>query len=127
MLEPYYQDLARAPEDWALRSVFADWCEDNGQPDLAECLRWMVENHKRPHCGSDQSFTWFNADALKAKENLGDPESDIPERVYQLLQGGREAARHKTYESLREAEEAFHAAWKQARKRWRGQLSKKKR
>ena len=43
------------------------------------------------------------------------------------LSGGLEAGHHKAYLSLREAEEAFHAAWAQARKRWRGQLSKKKR
>jgi uncharacterized protein (TIGR02996 family) len=109
MIEGYYQDLARSPEDWALRSVFADWCDDNGKPEVAEALRWMVKNHKRPHSSSTESFTWFNADTIG--KGLGDPESDIPGAYYKLLQGGQESANHKSYPSLRAAEEAFHAAW----------------
>src|SRR5947209_4312189 len=101
MLEPYYLDLARNPDDWALRSVFADWCEDNGQPGVAACLHWMVKHHKRPHSSSDQSFTWFNADEIGP--DLGDPESDIPGAIYARLQGGQESAHHKSFPSLRQA------------------------
>jgi len=28
----FLEGLASAPEDWDLRAVFADWCEENGRP-----------------------------------------------------------------------------------------------
>ncbi len=119
MLGAFYQDLAQRPDDWALRGVMADWCDDNRLPAVAECLRWMVQHHKRPHLGTDQTFSWF--DAAKIEEGLGDPESDVPGPVYKKIKGGQESAHHKTFLSLREAEEAFQTAWAAARKRgWSG-------
>src|SRR5262245_29155310 len=100
----FFEDLETKPDDWAVRSVFADWCEDNGQPELAECLRWMVRMRKRPYHGQDRWFTWFNAD--KISKGMGDQESDVPEPVYLKLEGGKESANHKTFGSLREAEAA---------------------
>src|SRR5262249_53548164 len=29
MLQQFLEELAKAPEDWKLRGVMADWCEDN--------------------------------------------------------------------------------------------------
>jgi hypothetical protein len=108
----FYEDLARDPENWQLRSVMADWCEDNDQPALAECLRWMVQHRKRPYSGASSTWTWFNADTVDAEQL--DPESDIPDRVFRHLTG-QEAAHHKSYPSLRRAEEDFQAAWLAAR------------
>jgi uncharacterized protein (TIGR02996 family) len=115
MLEAFFEDLAEKPEDWQVRGVFADWCEDNGKPELAECLRWMIRRQKRPYHGSGTSFTWFNADTIRA--GMGDPESDLPGRVYDRLSGGTQVANHRSYATLREAEEALYAAWEAARKK----------
>jgi uncharacterized protein (TIGR02996 family) len=112
MLESFYEDLGRNPEDWKVRSVMADWFEDNANPTAAECLRWMIKHKKRPYHGSSGTFTWFNADSIDP--GLGDPESDIPGVLYQHLKG-QETAHHKTYDKLRTAEEDFVAAWTLAR------------
>ena len=57
MLDAFFEDLARNPDDWQLRAVMADWCEDNGQGDRAVCLRWMIAHNKRPYSGSSATFT----------------------------------------------------------------------
>jgi hypothetical protein len=115
ILDQFLEDMARAPEDWNLRGVVADWAEDNQRPDLAECLRWMVRAHKRPYHGASGGATWFNAETVA--EGLGDPESDIPAVLFKLLEDGKEVANHKSFPSLRAAEEAFQAAWAAARTR----------
>ena len=112
-LESLYEQLTDKPEDWALRNVLADWYEEQGQQAAADSLRWTVRRRKRPYHGSSSIFTWFNADAIGP--GLGDPESDLPGALYKHLQGGTESAHHKSYKSLRAAEEAFQAAWSSAR------------
>src|SRR5262249_35900394 len=107
-------DLCRKPEDWKLRNVLADWYEDNNHPEEAACLRWMLENKKRPYHGSSPSASWFNADTVSP--GLGDPESDVPGALFELLEGGKQTANHKTFADLKSAEEAFVAAWLKARK-----------
>jgi len=79
----FLQGLMDTPDDWALRTVFADWCLDNDRPGVAACLLWMVRQRKRPYRGWAGRGTWFNADTIK--EGLGDPESDIPGVVFGML------------------------------------------
>jgi uncharacterized protein (TIGR02996 family) len=105
--------LCSEPNDWKLRGVLGDWYEDNNCPDEAACLRWMVEQHKRPYHGASRNATWFNAD--KVRKGLGDPESDLPDALFRLLEGGKEIANHKRFPSARAAEEALLAAWRKAR------------
>jgi hypothetical protein len=95
-----------------LRNVLADWFEDNNHRDEAECLRWMIENQKRPYHGSNPQASWFNADTVSA--GLGDPESDIPGPLYQHLEGGKVTANHQTFDTIKAAEEAFIAAFVKA-------------
>jgi uncharacterized protein (TIGR02996 family) len=117
-LDQLLDDLAAAPEDWKLRGVVADWCEDNGRAEDAACLRWMVRHHKRPYHGSTKVATWFNADTIRS--GLGDHESDIPGALYQQLEGGKEVASHKCFGTVRAAEESMLAAWSRARaKGWK--------
>lgn len=113
ILVPFLEDLGRTPEDWILRSVLADWCEDNQQLELASCLRWMIKHHKRPYHASTGRATWFNADTISS--GLGDPESDLPGVLFQHLESEWVVANHKAYASSSEAELAFQAAWMKAR------------
>jgi hypothetical protein len=115
ILDQFLDDLADKPEDWTLRGVVADWAEDNDRADLAACLRWMIKNEKRPYHGSTGGATWFNAETVS--DGLGDPQSDIPAALFKLLEGGKEVANHKSFPSLRAAEESFQSAWAAARTR----------
>jgi uncharacterized protein (TIGR02996 family) len=112
MLEQFLKDLAGAPDDWALRGVFADWAEDHARPELADCLRWMVRRRKRPYRASGQRGVWFDADFTPA--GLGDPESNIPGALYGYLTGGSVVAHHRIYPTLTGAEEALFGAWARA-------------
>jgi uncharacterized protein (TIGR02996 family) len=112
MLESFYEELSRNPGDWGVRSVMADWCEEHDRTLHAECLRWMVRHRKRPLHSLLGTFTWFNADTILG--DLGDPESDVPGVIYRYLKG-RVTVNHRVYETLREAEEDFLAAWALAR------------
>jgi hypothetical protein len=115
MLDVFYDELARKPDDWAVRGLLADWCEDNNLPQWAECLRWMIRHRKRPYRSSGRlGFTWFNADKLPDVVK-DDPESNIPGKVWDLLAHGQQAASHKSYPTLRAAEEDFYDAWAKAR------------
>ena len=109
----FLEGLATTPEDWALRAVFADWCEENDRPAVAACLLWMARRHKRPYQGTAGRATWFNADTIST--GLGDPQSDIPGAVFGRLEGGKTVANHTMYPSLGAAEEAFYHAWEKAR------------
>lgn len=113
MLQQFLDELARSPEDWKLRGVMADWCEDNQEAHRAECLRWMIRQRKRPYLKLNTRATWFNADRISP--GLGDPESDIPEVLFKQLEGGQSAANHLTFGNFHEAEEAIQQAWTKAR------------
>lgn len=111
--DQFLTELTETPDDWTLRCIFADWCDDNNQPEVAACLKWMIDRRKRPYRGSHGRATWFNADTITS--GLGDPESDIPGAIYDQLRGGQIVANHQAFASLREAEEAFYDAWQKAR------------
>jgi hypothetical protein len=108
------EDMVKDMDNWKLRSIIADWFEDQGRMLEAECYRWTVLNRKRPYNSADSgtNYTWFNKDAIV--DNLGDPESDIPESLYKHMVGGKELANHKSYSSIAEAEQAFIDAYKVA-------------
>lgn len=112
MQDQFLLDLQQSPEDWNVRSIFADWCEDNDQPELAACLRWTVQAMKRPNLGSRGVGTWFNAATVDPA--LGEPASNIPEPLFRHLDGGNEVASQRTYASLTEAELALYRAWQLA-------------
>jgi len=41
-------DIARHPDDDALRLIYADWCQDHGQPERAEFIRVQLERRATP-------------------------------------------------------------------------------
>jgi hypothetical protein len=108
-----YLALAQTPDDWLLRAVLADSFEESGQQVVADCVRWMIQHHKRPYRSPDGYFHWFDAHRIR---NRVDPESDIPEEIYRHLTGSIGTwAIYRTYDNLRAAEEDFHVAWQHAR------------
>ncbi len=115
-----YEGLIRSPDDWHLRSVLADWYEDAGQQDVADCLRWMAQHRKRPFPSTEGSYHWFDA---ARDRTVMDPESTIPEPLYRRLRGKeRDNKGFRDYGDLRSADEDFYRAWREARRRgWDGQ------
>jgi uncharacterized protein (TIGR02996 family) len=113
------QDIADHPDDWSLRAIAADWAEDHGETNLAECLRWMIRHRKRPYRSARNLACWFDADRIDP--GLGDPESDIPGQLFELLPFGEQQANHRIFINVRQAEEALYRAWHLARQSgWHG-------
>jgi hypothetical protein len=112
-LDTLYEGLVRSPDDWQLRTVLADWYEEAGQQEVADCLRWMVAQHKRPYKATSGTYHWFN---METATTGADPESDIPGPVYHKMQGREGLERtFRDYDDLRSADEDFYAAWREAR------------
>jgi hypothetical protein len=101
------------PAEWEALEALAKLYERVGGHEAASALRWMARNRKRPYRSSGFAYTWFNANMIDP--GLGDPESDIPGKLYERLLSGEETANHKSYRTLRAAEEDFFQAWTAAR------------
>jgi uncharacterized protein (TIGR02996 family) len=114
-LEALYEALSCSPDDWQARQILADWFEEAGQQAHADSVRWMVRHRKRPYRSLSGTYHWFNADRVTT---AGDPESNLPEAIYALMHGseGLETI-IRDYDSLREADEDFYAAWRLAGER----------
>jgi uncharacterized protein (TIGR02996 family) len=52
MTEDFLQAIIDAPEDDAPRLVYADWLEDNGQPERAEFIRPRLLPHSPIDAGT---------------------------------------------------------------------------
>jgi hypothetical protein len=112
-LDTLYEVLHQAANDWQAREILADWFEEAAQQACADCVRWMVKQHKRPYRSITGTYHWFNAQRVTT---ASDPESNIPEAIYRHLQGKEGLAMFfRDYPSLRQAEEDFYRAWQQAR------------
>ena len=113
-LDTLYEGLTQTPDDWQLRNVLADWYEEAGQQDVADCLRWMVQTHKRPYRSTSGAYHWFHAERVTT---ASDPESDLPESVYRNMSGPEGLERvFRNYDSLKAADEDFYGAWREARR-----------
>lgn len=44
----FADELDKEPDNWELRSIYADWLEESGEYQLSELQRYMVANKKRP-------------------------------------------------------------------------------
>ncbi len=106
MLEDLYHNYT----DFVLRSVVADWCEDNEKYKMAEFLRWMITEKKRP-MDEEGTFIWFNKD--KILPGMYDEESDLPEALFLKLKVGVLSANHRSYKTVKEAEEDLYQAWQE--------------
>lgn len=95
------------PEDWDLRLVLADLCEDMGRTDEAACLRWQVREKKRAHPFVD---TWrvYNEAELTDYESTVDPPSDLPDSLFkQIGDSYRLSWKVAEFASCREADMAL--------------------
>jgi uncharacterized protein (TIGR02996 family) len=82
--EDFEAALDLAPDDWALRRVYADWLEEQGDYELAHAQRWMAVNRKHPRqwsdCALDEKpwrwFVWVHIEQYH--ESRGHAYEDLP-------------------------------------------------
>ena len=97
--------LEENSSDQDTRVILADLYESIGDP-IAETLRWMVDNSRRPCHALAKEFTWSRVD----ERNF---DSGLPSDVFELLKGSSEY--WKSFESCREATIALHETFSEER------------
>ncbi len=113
----YFSELARDPSNQDVRRMFADYCEESGDVHRADCLRWMADNDKYPQ---DESDTTFKSWDWWYKENAPNKPYYLPFELFQYLIPNHwlkdthmsQPPAFKSWNTLREAEEALCTAWK---------------
>jgi hypothetical protein len=108
--------MAEAPDDFDLRRVAADWCEENGRDADAARLRWMATHRKRPRfLRASTECQWYDKAAQVCKPPI-DPQSDLPTGLYELLRAGEKRWSFRHYDRFSTAEADIAQAWA----RWQG-------
>lgn len=88
----------------------SDWCEERGDLEAAEGLRWQAKHRKRP-AHAPVLATWFRESDMGP---WGDPESNLPDDVFDLLQThlAGSIARIYVYHDYTSFEDACKALWR---------------
>jgi hypothetical protein len=104
-------------------NVLADWFADHNREAEAGALAYCVKNGLYPYVSIPRpeekdkekkeedlaAASWFNKD--KVAQGLGEEYSNLPEQLYEALEGGKPVANHKTWPTVQAAIEALAAAW----------------
>jgi hypothetical protein len=106
LLDAFFATLTQAPGDWLTRSALADWYEENGLDRAADCVRWMVRQQRRPSVNAAGMAFWFDAEQPMPWTERA---AHLPRALFQALSYTH--GFYALYASLRQAEEALHAAW----------------
>jgi uncharacterized protein (TIGR02996 family) len=121
-----YLALDEAPGDTFTTMALADWYEEHGNLDAAECLRWSIARKRWPFrytksgglsVSSDawhSGWLWWALDDRNYGRNWGHPpECRLPVALWTRLPHDftYTPAVFKEYKTRREAYEALFAAW----------------
>jgi uncharacterized protein (TIGR02996 family) len=125
-LSAFYLALEDVPDDRLTLLALADWYEEEGGPDAADCLRWTVRNAVWPFRYSVNSglsvssavwhdgwFWWSVDEPFHGRDWGHDPHCLLPAAVWQKLRHtfNYDPAVFKEYPTRRSAYEALIEAW----------------
>lgn len=126
----FYLALEESPGDVVTLLALADWYDEQGDPDAAGCLRWVVRLGKWPFryhqaAGPPQrggpwreGWWWWAIDGPSASVDWGLPAACLlPPAVWQRMVHGfpYRPAVFKEYATVRDAYEALIDAWARVR------------
>jgi uncharacterized protein (TIGR02996 family) len=108
--EAILQDVLEHPSDDTPRLVYADWLEENDQPERAEFIRLQVELARRPEEDPGVPALRYRAEELLAGPGRGwDPGVRRLLLRYEYRRGFLEVARVRARTFLRQGAELFRA------------------
>jgi|SRR5947209_10056835 len=114
MDEGFWHAIAAAPDDDLPKLVFADWLADRGD-ERSACLRWLVDEHKRPAFDRIDTKTWDWWSRMPAQPThyeIGPRQYVLPLNLFtRLTPFGPGFWKHKP--SYVEAVKDLCAAWEQ--------------
>ncbi len=108
------QAVDESPEDWAIRLVLADYCEEEGNLLEAEFWRWTYDYRWAAYPSVDHPGYWKWWNAIGCKSASG---SYLPVEIHRALEGYStlsfiDLTVTKPYSSNAKADDALFAAWK---------------
>jgi uncharacterized protein (TIGR02996 family) len=113
-INDWYRAIEESPDDFALLAIFADWCEEAGDIQRAECLRWQATKGKRCF-KSGWNYNW-----ISSYDALCPVRSELPNNLFDLLR--KKSIRISRYETRREADDDLLQAFI----RWEGKYNDQK-
>lgn len=115
-LRGLFATLEESPADPVCLSALADWSEERGDSEAADCLRWAVRNGLRPgRVRGESPYGNFFWERKEQTPILNDPLAQLPEQLW--LAVGDNEERHavgsfKSYRTARAAYLALLTAWR---------------
>lgn len=122
----FYLALEQTPGDPVTLQAFADWCEEQGDPDRAACLRWLARKGRFPfryHAGAGlnvaspslkEGWYWWAVDDPHYGRDWGHPDScKLPRFAWTRLANPFDytPSVFKHYEGIEAAFKALFAVW----------------
>jgi len=96
-IDDWYKQIEEDKQNWELRSVFADWLEDQFTDItdvLAETQRWLIEHQYASYEHSDGDNVW--GDGVKYP-NAKDPNFCINRDVFEQMEDGDTTTKTKWF------------------------------
>jgi uncharacterized protein (TIGR02996 family) len=127
----FYLALDEGPGDTVTALALADWYEEHGNLDAAECLRWATTHNRRPFryrksgglsvsCNTwHEGWYWWAVEERSYGRDWGHPpECRLPYELWEALPHGfaYNPAVFKEYRDRRHAYEALFTAWPKFRR-----------
>jgi uncharacterized protein (TIGR02996 family) len=110
--DAFIKDILARPADPAVKLIFADWLDENGQPDLGYAYRWMARRGFRP---GDRvrplvrkPWAWWHPRSLELEDPAERPyvqrcpHAVLPMLVFRALGGAEKFGAHVWYQTYRE-------------------------
>jgi uncharacterized protein (TIGR02996 family) len=102
--------------DVVSQAALADWFDEQGDAQAAECLRWVVRNRRRPgHYPAQDTYGSYFWELQEPAPLLNDPPAQLPEALWNAVGDNDEphpVGSFKSYGSPQAAYRALVAGWK---------------
>ncbi len=78
-----------------------DYLMDVEDDDFMEAVEYQIRRNLWPYEGDKTAYSWY--DIERRAMNIGHDSSDLPQRLYRALAGGKVESNHRTYTSVEAA------------------------
>lgn len=122
----FWRQIEIRPDDPIPRLLYADWCDENDRPIMAEVQRWLAATgHRAAHHDGNWIWMWYRTadhptDSCRIPRRLFNSIQNVPcsrwPRPMGMIPVGEE---YRLFDSQRESEMALEAAWEYATSRRR--------
>jgi uncharacterized protein (TIGR02996 family) len=112
--DAFWQQIEARPGEAMPRLLFADWCNENDRPVMAEVQRWLAATGRKPHFWKDNHWFWLSdrstfEQPVEAIQTMPD---ELAKQIASNAPGRIPSSNgYIVFGSQRQAEEALVSAW----------------